>query len=84
MMKSVPHLGVTHARPKHLTISFKTLTTPITTPGHQAQPPSILLQAIALCSTLWALRMVCTQGLTTQAIQLHQDSMFVALSLPAP
>lgn len=84
MMKSALHLGVTHARPKHLTINFKTLTTPITTPGRQALLPSILIQAIALCSTQWALLMVCTQGLTTQATRLHQDSTFVALSLPTP
>lgn len=84
MMKSALHLGVTHARPKHLTINFKTLTIPIISPGHQALPPNILIQAIARYSIHWALQMVYTQGLTTQGTQLHQDSMYVALSRPAP
>lgn len=84
MMKSAPHLGVIHVRPKHLTINFKTLTTPIITLGHQALPLSIPIQAIALCNTQWVLQMVCIQGLTTQAILPLQDSMYVVLSLPAP
>lgn len=84
MMKLALHLGVIHVRPKHLSINFKTLTTPIIILGHQALPLSIPIQAIVLCNTQWALQMVCIQGLTTQAILPPQDSMYVALSLLVP